>query len=242
VNELCPFDFSFQPAIEPHSLKIANIVQGKESHDSTTSIKFLSPSEFHQAILKSTTDSDAIILDTRNYYESQIGYFVNAITPPIRKFSDLPAYVNKNPELKSKKVFAYCTGGIRCEKASRFIQQSTGGQVSVLEGGIHNYLEWAKQENVDPLYFGANYVFDGRRVMGKGDAKIMTAKCLYCSMPCADYTKCVSKNCHLIIPACDECRTKWHHCCKPCEQGNNCNCELQRKEMVSMQSRISLAT
>ncbi|KAF9279622.1 hypothetical protein BGZ68_007802 [Mortierella alpina] len=136
----------------------------------------LPPSEFHQKLKDLSGRDDVVVLDVRNYYESDIGRFPGAITPPIRKFSSFRDYVDRNKDqFSGKTLLSYCTGGIRCEKATTYLRQSLASgdgsrptEVLMLDGGIHNYLEWIKQENLasDSLWLGKNYVFDARQSLG----------------------------------------------------------------------------
>ena len=237
VQEICPFDIKFKPKMTPHSLKIAEFIRDKglvhKAQNEIQPIQFLSPQEFHQELLN---NSESIILDVllinkvRNYYESQMGYFKGALCPPIRKFSYLPQILDSIPTQPEKKIITYCTGGIRCEKASRLINHTLGNQVLVLEGGIHNYLEWTKLNNVESLFLGSNYVFDARRVV---QSSTECANCKICSKPCRDYTKCVQIACHLIVPCCDDCRDGLVKCCPDCLGDNNCTCEIERRLKLS---------
>ncbi|KAF9987539.1 hypothetical protein BGZ75_000431 [Mortierella antarctica] len=139
----------------------------------------LPPSEFHQKLKDLSGRDDVVVLDVRNYYESDIGRFPGAITPPIRKFSSFRDYVDRNKDqFSGKTLLSYCTGGIRCEKATTYLRQSLQSgdgsrptEVLMLDGGIHNYLEWIKQENLssDSLWLGKNYVFDARQSLGLED-------------------------------------------------------------------------
>ncbi|KAF9547600.1 hypothetical protein EC957_008256 [Mortierella hygrophila] len=122
-------------------------------HDPKNKQGKLPPKEFHAKLKESEGRDDYVVLDVRNYYESSIGRFPGAITPPIRKFSSFKDYVDRNRELLAgKTILSYCTGGIRCEKATSYMRQSLESgksddvKVLMLDGGIHNYLEWIKQE------------------------------------------------------------------------------------------------
>ncbi|KAI9208880.1 uncharacterized protein BJ171DRAFT_487549 [Polychytrium aggregatum] len=116
----------------------------------------LTPPEFHQKLSQALDDpNNYLILDTRNYYESKIGFFEGAVLPPIRKFSSFPHYfeTNRDQLLSGKKeIITYCTGGIRCEKASAWVMEQTDMPVYMLEGGIHMYIEWinGRARNSDP--------------------------------------------------------------------------------------------
>ena len=233
VDEICPFDSTYRPEITPHSAKVAGILTKSELD---TKVRFLAPPEFHELIQASHVRQDTLILDVRNYYESQLGNFKGSICPPIRKFSSLPQILQSltNSRFGHKdKVITYCTGGIRCEKAARMISERCGKEVSVLEGGIHNYLEWAKANNVESLFVGSNYVFDARRIETGSAATVCS--CRRCGMACYDYTKCTIPNCHLIVPCCDECRNTRITCCTDCVGDSSCTCEaLRRRKLLDL--------
>jgi predicted sulfurtransferase len=276
VQEICVFDDHFvSNPIKPHSQKVAENILSQKSNtilahsDSNLEqaetlkteidhkIHSLSPPEFHAFLLKTQNDPNYLLLDVRNYYESKIGYFQNAILPPIRKFKNLPDYIRKHEKVFEKtNILTYCTGGIRCEKASRFIQKQTGSDIFVLEGGIHNYLDWisstslgakdenrggivsliAKDGNTQNLFKGNNYVFDARKQL-KGSG--LVAKCKNCDQLCGDYQKCSSSNCHLIVSCCEDCTDVVLFCCEDCREtgllddksskGFECYCERVRK-------------
>uniref|UniRef100_A0A8B9PG04 Thiosulfate sulfurtransferase/rhodanese-like domain-containing protein 2 n=2 Tax=Apteryx TaxID=8821 RepID=A0A8B9PG04_APTOW len=125
----------------------------------------LSPQEFHREVEQYLSQanqgqSDTILLDCRNFYESKIGHFQGCLAPDIRKFSYFPSYVDENLELfKNKRVLMYCTGGIRCERGSAYLRsKAVCREVYQLKGGIHKYLE----EFPDGFYRGKLFVFDDR--------------------------------------------------------------------------------
>ncbi|KAJ3014724.1 thiosulfate sulfurtransferase (rhodanese)-like domain-containing protein 2 [Thoreauomyces humboldtii] len=242
VKEVCPFDASYLPK---------DLVAPRSFRPST----HLSPEEFHRAAVHAQLNPDThIILDTRNYYESSIGHFPSAHCPPIRRFSSLPAYVSANKELfEGKTVLTYCTGGVRCEKASRWIGENVPGieNVFMLDGGIHNYLEWAtdaeresgpSKETVRSLFRGANYVFDARQSLASASATPIS-DCTACATPTFEYTKCSSPGCHKIVIACAGCSSVQSlFCCGSCRDriglsGSvprewSCSCEMDRRKRL----------
>ncbi|RCI03472.1 thiosulfate sulfurtransferase (rhodanese)-like domain-containing protein 2 [Rhizopus stolonifer] len=220
VDEICPLG---QSSVIVDTLKTQDHQHGK-----------LGPIEFHQQLL---SDNDYILLDTRNYYESHIGHFKNAIKPPIRKFSQLPEYVERNKHIfqGKKKILTYCTGGIRCEKATAYMRQALPEQdIFMLDGGIHNYLEWHQQSNQQQhVWLGKNYVFDARQSLGSGT---IVSQCQDCQEPWDQYKKCTSPGCHLLVLICDSCQSKYPqvYCCQECQQtqAGFCQCEKKRRERV----------
>ncbi|KAI7874496.1 Rhodanese-like protein [Lichtheimia hyalospora FSU 10163] len=232
VKEICPLG-------RPDIIGVEQLL-----NDPMQSTGKLPPAEFHDMLLEHATDPDTIILDTRNYYESRIGAFKGAKTPAIRKFGRFPDYVDRNRQvLQGKTIFTYCTGGIRCEKATAYMRHalSNDTQIFMLDGGIHNYLEWCKagQNNKEPLWIGKNYVFDGRQglALEENETRDILGKCQRCSQPWDDYRKCSSTHCHLLILYCPSCIPIHEnaYCCQDCQQGIKgddgvCGCERQRRQ------------
>ncbi|KAI8984433.1 Rhodanese-like domain-containing protein [Mycotypha africana] len=235
VDEICPLGAS---SVVLSKLNTTDHKHGK-----------LSPEDFHK-ILAHRHEEDYILLDTRNYYESKIGHFEGAIQPPIRKFSQFPEFVERNKEaMKNKTILTYCTGGIRCEKATAFLREALPNEeIFMLDGGIHNYLEWWKQKdkNAHPLnekegeaiWQGKNYVFDARQSLGVDSIDNIVSQCQFCHTPWDTYAKCASVGCHLLVLCCDECKkTKPEqkvYCCSQCQSAKAskdlCACEKERKE------------
>lgn len=222
VEEICPLG---QQTVVLDKLSKPDHREGK-----------LSPQDFH-AILSKRHDEDYVLLDTRNYYESKIGHFEGAIKPAIRKFSQFPAYIDRNKQgLSGKKVLTYCTGGIRCEKATAYMRQALpeDTEIYMLDGGIHNYLEWCKNMNEkDPIWQGKNYVFDARQSLGLDDNSVV-GTCQQCSKPWDKYKKCSTTGCHLLVLSCPDCSSidDKVFCCEDCktnQQNGLCQCEKNRR-------------
>ncbi|HEU4636102.1 MAG TPA: rhodanese-related sulfurtransferase [Edaphobacter sp.] len=127
------------------------------SIDPTKPGQYVEPEQWNSLI----SDPETLVLDTRNTYESEIGTFDGAVTPPLDKFSDFVTYVRENLDAtKHRKVAMFCTGGIRCEKASAFMLQEGFGEVYHLKGGILKYLEQTPKQ--DSKWRGGCYIFDER--------------------------------------------------------------------------------
>lgn len=125
--------------------------------DPTKPGTYVEPQEWNDLI----SDPDVLMLDTRNIYETRLGTFDGATTPDIEKFSDFVTYVRENLDTtKHRKVAMFCTGGIRCEKASAFMLQEGFEEVYHLKGGILKYLEQTPKH--DSTWRGGCYVFDRR--------------------------------------------------------------------------------
>lgn len=168
--------------------------------------KHLDPQEVNELI---ESNNNLVILDARNSFESKIGKFKNAITPAIEYFRQLPAFIDTHLELfKDKDVLMYCTGGIRCERASAYLKsKNVAHEVYQIKGGIHRYVE----ECPDGYFRGKNYVFDGRISM-KVNEDILSA-CAICAQPCDDMTNCINAQCNEHFIACGTCIEKYQNTC-----------------------------
>ncbi|XP_067409592.1 thiosulfate sulfurtransferase/rhodanese-like domain-containing protein 2 [Emydura macquarii macquarii] len=180
----------------------------------------LSPEEFHKEVEKylsqaTAAQNDTILLDCRNFYESQIGHFQGCLAPDIRKFSYFPSYVDENLELfKDKRVLMYCTGGIRCERGSAYLRTKAAcREVYQLKGGIHKYLE----EFPDGFYRGKLFVFDERYAISSNEDII--AECRYCGTLWDQHQLCSSLHCRQLVLTCPRCRAKgFTACCPVCQE------------------------
>jgi UPF0176 protein len=159
------------------------------------------------------TDSpDTILVDMRNHYESEVGYFENAIRPDVETFrEELQLVEGILTENKDKNVVMYCTGGIRCEKASAWVKHLGFKNVFHLNGGIINYAKEVKEKGLRNKFKGINFVFDER--LGERISDDIVAKCHQCSKPCDTHKNCANDACHLLFIQCDECAAKFDNCC-----------------------------
>uniref|UniRef100_A0A8D1MC88 Thiosulfate sulfurtransferase/rhodanese-like domain-containing protein 2 n=1 Tax=Sus scrofa TaxID=9823 RepID=A0A8D1MC88_PIG len=179
----------------------------------------LSPGEFHKEVEKylsqaNQEQSDTILLDCRNFYESKIGRFQGCLAPDIRKFSYFPSYVDKNLELfKEKRVLMYCTGGIRCERGSAYLKaKGVCKEVFQLKGGIHKYLE----EFPDGFYKGKLFVFDERYALSFNSD--IVSDCSYCGAPWDQYRLCSTPQCRQLVLTCPTCQGQgFTACCVTCQ-------------------------
>jgi UPF0176 protein len=153
-----------------------------------------------------------IIVDARNWYESKIGKFKNAITPQLKNFRQWKKVVDEDLQnFKNKTVITYCTGGIRCEKASAYMIEKGFEDVYQLDGGIFNFIK----KFPDTYWEGGLFVFDERRVVNpniKNELKNI-AKCHFCGTPTSYYINCHNVNCDKIIISCHECKIENEYCC-----------------------------
>lgn len=158
-------------------------------------------------------DPDTIVVDFRNHYESEIGHFEGAITPDVDTFREsLPIINEKLQEHKeTKNLLMYCTGGIRCEKASAYFKHQGFKNVYQLEGGIIEYTRQVKEEGLKSKFIGKNFVFDHR--LGERITDDIIANCHQCGKPCDTHVNCANEACHLLFIQCDECAEAMHGCC-----------------------------
>ena len=180
-----------------------------ESFDVTKKGKHLSAEEFNEL----TDQKDTILIDFRNHYESEVGHFDGAITPDVDTFREsLPfieeTYLKGNED---KNIVMYCTGGIRCEKASAWFKHRGFDRVHQLEGGIINYANQCKEQGLKNKYIGKNFVFDERR--GERISDDIIAVCHQCGAPADTHTNCANDACHILFIQCDSCRETYENCC-----------------------------
>ncbi|RAJ06969.1 UPF0176 protein [Chitinophaga skermanii] len=157
-------------------------------------------------------DKDTIIIDMRNHYEYEVGHFENAIEIPSDTFREqLPMAVEMMKDNKDKNIIMYCTGGIRCEKASAYMLHNGFKNIYHLEGGIIEYTNKARQQELPIKFKGKNFVFDDRLGERIGDEII--SQCHQCGAPCDSHTNCANEGCHLLFIQCEACAAKHQGCC-----------------------------
>jgi len=158
-------------------------------------------------------DPDTVLVDMRNHYESEIGHFKNAITPDVDTFRDSLDSIEHDlrDHKEDKKLVMYCTGGIRCEKASAYYKHKGFKQVYQLEGGIIEYTRQVQNKNLENKFKGKNFVFDHRR--GERISDDVIAQCHQCGKPCDTHENCANEACHLLFIQCEECAKAMDHCC-----------------------------
>ncbi len=159
-----------------------------------------------------TEDTNTIVVDMRNHYEYEVGHFKNAIEIPSDTFREqLPMAVDMFKEHKDKNIIMYCTGGIRCEKASAYMLHHGFKNVYHLEGGIIQYAKKAKEENLELKFIGKNFVFDER--LGERITNDVIATCHQCGVACDTHTNCKNEACHLLFIQCTTCATNYKGTC-----------------------------
>lgn len=175
-------------------------------------------------------DPDTVLVDMRNHYESEIGHFKNAITPDVDTFRDSLDIIEKDlgDHKEDKKLVMYCTGGIRCEKASAYYKHKGFKQVYQLEGGIIEYARQVENKNLENKFMGKNFVFDHRR--GERISDDVIAQCHQCGKPCDTHENCANEACHLLFLQCEECAKQMDNCCSTeCQEVHNLPFEEQKK-------------
>ena len=179
------------------------------SFDVTKIGKHLDAQKFNQML----NDRDTVCVDMRNHYESEIGYFKGAIKPDVDTFRESLETIDKElaKNGKEKNYLMYCTGGIRCEKASAYLKHKGIKNVFQLEGGIIEYARQVNEGGLKNNFLGKNFVFDKR--MGERISDQIVSNCHQCGNPCDTHVNCANESCHLLFIQCDECKEKMDSCC-----------------------------
>ena len=176
--------------------------------DLSKTAKRLKPEELNEFY---SEGKDFLIIDTRNEYESNIGKFKNAFTPKMNTFRDWPKIAEDLEKFKDKTIITYCTGGIRCEKASALLVEKGFKDVYQMEGGIWNYIS----QNPDKYWEGSVFVFDERRIVTPNTKEEIKhiGKCYYCGTSTSYYINCHNQVCDKILLTCDRCKIENEYCC-----------------------------
>ena len=177
----------------------------------------------------------------RNYYESEVGRFKNAIIPDAHYSKELLPKVAEILEGKEdKKVHLYCTGGIRCEKASSYLIKKGFKEVYQLEGGIIQYAHDIRENNLKSEFIGKNFVFDDR--MGERITNDVIAHCHQCKAVSDDHKNCKNDACHLLFIQCSKCAEKYNDCCsKDCSEFLQLDLDTQKKLRKDNNKKVSSA-
>lgn len=159
-----------------------------------------------------TNDPETVVVDMRNHYEYEVGHFKNAIEVPSDTFREqLPMSAEMLEKDKDKNIIMYCTGGIRCEKASAYLLHRGFKNVFHLEGGVINYANTVKEKGLPNKFIGKNFVFDDR--LGERVTHDVIAHCHQCGETADTHTNCKNEACHLLFIQCDACAEKYSGCC-----------------------------
>lgn len=218
--------FSFYKLIVRIRPKIVADGLNDEAFDVTNKGTHVDAKRFNELADKENT----VIVDMRNHYESEVGHFENAICPDVETFREsLPIVEDLIDDKKDQPVLMYCTGGIRCEKASAYFKHKGFKQVYQLDGGIIEYSRTVEKEGLENKFKGKNFVFDER--MGERISEDVIAKCHQCGKACDQHVNCANDACHILFIQCEECASKYRHCCsKKCSEFNELD-EAKRKEL-----------
>ena len=155
---------------------------------------------------------NTVVVDMRNHYESEVGRFENAICPDVDASENLLSSTKKLlKKHKRDNVLLYCTGGIRCEKASSYLIKNNFKNVYQLKGGIIQYAHQVKKSKLKSKFKGKNFVFDNR--LGERITKEIISTCHQCKNLCDDHTNCANDACHLLFIQCKKCQKKYNGCC-----------------------------
>ena len=208
----------FKVDVRPEIVTIKNLEISSEEGEGT----YLTPTQWNEMI---ENDPNVILVDTRNDYENEIGMFENAIDPKIAKFSDFKDFMEREALPKDKKLFLYCTGGIRCEKAVPEVMRLGYKNVYQLEGGILKYLE----EYPEGRFKGECFVFDRRVAVDSNLQPTNTySSCPHCGNPGKERIACSNCGCDTVV--CHRCvsRADRNACSK------NCAHHIRRKAATSV--------
>ena len=230
-------DIRLNVAIEQHNksfLKLKVKVRDKIVADGLEDTTFdvtdigihLNAVEFNEML----ANPDTVCVDMRNHYESEIGYFDGAITPDVDTFRDSLDIIEEDlkDHKEDKNLLMYCTGGIRCEKASAYYKHKGFKNVFQLEGGIIEYTRQVQAEGVENKFIGKNFVFDHRRAE-KITAHVVS-NCHQCGAACNTHTNCANEGCHLLFIQCDACSVKMENTCSiDCQETIQLPAEVQKE-------------
>jgi UPF0176 protein len=179
-----------------------------ETFDPSKMGKHLSAQEFNTL----TDDENTILVDMRNHYESEVGHFKGAILPDCDTFrEELPVVEDMLSDNKDKNIVMYCTGGIRCEKASAYMKHKGFENIYQLEGGIIKYAKDAKEQGLDNKFIGKNFVFDQR--VGERISEEVISHCHQCGAPSDLHINCANDACHILFIQCEKCAESYEQCC-----------------------------
>jgi UPF0176 protein len=198
-----------------------------ETFDVTNKGVHLNAEEFNKML----ANPDTVCVDMRNHYESEIGHFDGAVTPDVDTFRDSLDVIEEDSKDNKgdKNLLMYCTGGIRCEKASAYYKHKGFKNVFQLEGGIIEYTRQVKSEGIENKFIGKNFVFDHRRAETITDDVV--SNCHQCGNACNEHTNCANEACHLLFIQCDDCSEKTE---------NTCSTECQEVIQLSFEEQKEL--
>lgn len=185
-------------------------------------------------------DPGAVFVDMRNHYEYEVGHFDNALEVPSDTFREqLPMAVEMLETSRDKKIVMYCTGGIRCEKASAYLRHHGFPHVYHVEGGIIEYTRRARELGLPVRFSGKNFVFDER--LGERITDDVLAHCHQCGASCDTHTNCRNAGCHLLFIQCPACAEKYQGCCSPeCAQELDLPADEQKARRAGREAEMKI--
>ena len=197
-----------------------------ETFDVTNKGIHLNAEEFNQL----TNEPNTVLIDFRNHYESEVGHFKGSILPDVDTFRESLPYIEEKflKGNEDKNIVMYCTGGIRCEKASAWFKHRGFKNVHQLEGGIIKYANDCREKGLENKFIGKNFVFDERR--GERISEDVIAVCHQCGSPADTHTNCMNEACHLLFIQCESCKEHLENCCSnECMDVNRLPFEVQKE-------------
>ncbi|MCG8332065.1 MAG: rhodanese-related sulfurtransferase [Chitinophagales bacterium] len=200
------------------------------SFDVTKRGKHLSAEEVNQLM----EDPSTVVVDMRNHYESEVGYFEGAICPDVETFREaLPIVEEMLEDKKDAPIIMYCTGGIRCEKASAYYLHKGFDKVYMIDGGIIEYARQCREKGLPIKYKGENFDFDER--MGERIGEEVVSQCHQCGAASDTHVNCANDACHILFIQCEACAEKYHHCCsQTCSDFN----ELPEEQKEALRGQV----
>lgn len=209
-----------------------------ETFDVTDCGKHLKAAEFNEL----TDQEDTVLIDMRNAYESEVGHFEGAVCPDVNTFREEIDFVEDMLQgQKEKNIVMYCTGGIRCEKASAYLKHKGFPNVHQLEGGIIEYTRQAKAEGLRNKFIGKNFVFDER--MSERISDDVIAQCHTCGTSCDTHINCGNPTCNILMIQCEACQASSQcTCSKECHEFVQLPEEEQRERRKGTKARGGFMT
>lgn len=178
------------------------------SFDMSNRGKYIGAADFNRII----NNPDTVVVDMRNHYEYEVGHFEKALEVPSDTFREqLPMAADMLEANKEQTIVMYCTGGIRCEKASAYMLHRGFKNVYHLEGGIIHYANQIRELGLESRFHGKNFVFDNR--LGERITDEVIARCHQCGAPADTHTNCLNDACHLLFIQCESCKAHYENCC-----------------------------
>ncbi|OAB80184.1 oxygen-dependent tRNA uridine(34) hydroxylase TrhO [Cochleicola gelatinilyticus] len=211
-------------------VKVRNKIVADGLNDATFDVRNKGVHVDAEAFNALIEDPDTVLVDMRNHYESEIGHFKGAVTPDVDTFRDSLDIIEEDlkDHKEDKKLVMYCTGGIRCEKASAYYKHKGFKNVFQLEGGIIEYARQVEHKGLENKFIGKNFVFDHRR--GERISDDVISNCHQCGEPCDTHVNCANEACHLLFIQCESCASKMDTCCSiECQEIIKLPVEEQKK-------------